>query len=90
MLNVYKQNYPDVLSKNYVQSPLALNIAVSRLFFHGVNNTAVDSDGHNNMWGWINKDLTIITISGVSHFVQQDASDLVTSNLLSRLDAHRD
>jgi pimeloyl-ACP methyl ester carboxylesterase len=90
MLNIYKQNYPDVLSKDYVQPAAAPNIAISTLVFHGMNDTAVHSDGLNNMWDWIDRDLTIITIPGASHFVQQDASDFVTSNLRSWLDARRD
>ncbi|MFT5573710.1 MAG: pimeloyl-ACP methyl ester carboxylesterase [Cryomorphaceae bacterium] len=90
MLNIYKQNYPDIWSKDYIKPPTAPNIAISTLVFHGMNDPAVHSDGLNNLWDWIDKDLTIITIPGASHFVQQDASDFVTSNMRSWLDARRE
>ncbi len=30
---------------------------------------------------WVEKDLTLVTIPGASHFVQQDAAELVTSTM---------
>ena len=35
----------------------------------------------NGNWEWIDKDLTLVTIPGVGHFVQQDAADLVTRTM---------
>jgi epoxide hydrolase 4 len=32
----------------------------------------------NNTWDWMGADLTLVTIPGAGHLVQQDASDLVT------------
>jgi len=35
----------------------------------------------NNTWEWLEKDLTLVTIPGAGHFVQQDASDMVTRTI---------
>ncbi len=41
--------------------------------------------GLNGLWNWIDADLTITTIPGADHFVQQDAADLVSRTLLAWL-----
>ena len=33
------------------------------------------------IWDWMGEDLTLVTIPGASHFVQQDAADLVTRTM---------
>ncbi len=35
----------------------------------------------NNTWDWLEKDLTLVTVPGAGHFVQQDASELVTKTM---------
>ena len=90
MLNYYKRNYPDVWSGDDVSWPEAPNVAVPTLIFHGLEDTALHSDGLNNTWDWIDRDLTIVTVPGAGHFVQQDAPELVTSTMRSWLDARRD
>lgn len=90
MLNYYKQNYPDIWSGEDIHWPTAPDIAISTLVFHGLDDTALHSDGLNNMWDWIDKDLTLVTVPGAGHFVQQDAAELVTSTMRSWLDARRD
>jgi len=35
----------------------------------------------NNTWEWLEKDLTLVTIPGAGHFVQQDASEMVTRSI---------
>ena len=87
MLNYYKQNYPDIWSGGDINWPTAPNIAVSTLIFHGLDDTALHSDGLNNMWDWIDKDMTLVTVPGAGHFVQQDAAELVTTTIRSWLDA---
>jgi pimeloyl-ACP methyl ester carboxylesterase len=88
MLNYYKQNYPDVWGDD-VNLPTVPNIAISTLIFHGLNDKYVHSDRLNNNWDWIDKDLTIVTVPGAGHFVQQDAAQLVTTTIRSWLDARR-
>lgn len=89
MLNYYKQNYPDIWSENAAAWTPAPNIAISTLMFHGLDDTALHSDGLNNTWDWIDKDLTLVTVPGSGHFVQQDAADLVTNTMRLWLDARR-
>jgi pimeloyl-ACP methyl ester carboxylesterase len=48
---------------------------------HGLNDTALLPGALNNTWDWLEKDLTLVTIPGAGHFVQQDASDLVTRSM---------
>ncbi|MFT5501497.1 MAG: pimeloyl-ACP methyl ester carboxylesterase [Woeseiaceae bacterium] len=81
MLNYYKRNYPDVWNPEYVDPPPSPALNVSTLMFHGLDDTALHSDGLNNTWDWISKDLTLVTVPGASHFVQQDAAELVTSTM---------
>jgi len=74
MLNYYKQNYPrdpyaDVdLPK--VQAPV--------LIIHGLNDPFLLAPALNNTWQWLTGTMQVVTIPGASHFVQQDASQLVT------------
>ena len=90
MLNYYKQNYPDIWSGDDVSWPTAPNVAISTLVFHGLNDTALHSDGLNNTWDWVDEDLTLVTVPGAGHFVQQDAAEFVTTTMRSWLDARRD
>jgi len=79
MLNYYKRNYP---REPYVEdtSPV-VKIKAPVLIIHGLNDTALNARGLNNTWEWLEKDLTIVTIPGAGHFVQQDASELVTRSI---------
>ena len=79
MLNYYKRNYP---REPYVEdtSPV-IKVKAPVLMIHGLNDTALNAHGLNNTWEWLEKDLTLVTIPGAGHFVQQDASDLVTRSI---------
>jgi epoxide hydrolase 4 len=79
MLNYYKRNYP---KEPYTEdkSPV-VKTQMSVLMFHGLGDTALLSGALNNTWDWMGKDLTLVTIPGASHFVQQDASDLVSRTM---------
>ena len=57
------------------------------LMFHGLDDTALHSDGLAGTWNWVEKDLTLVTIPGAGHFVQQDAAELVSSTMRSWLEA---
>ncbi|MDH3273761.1 MAG: alpha/beta hydrolase [Gammaproteobacteria bacterium] len=89
MLNYYKCNYPDVWSGQTKPRPAAPNVNASTLMFHGLEDTALHSDGLNNTWDWVDKDLTLVTVPGAGHFVQQDAAELVTNTMRMWLDARR-
>jgi len=79
MLNFYKRNYP---REPYTEdtSPV-VKTQMPVLMIHGLADTALLSGALNNTWDWMGKDLTLVTIPGAGHFVQQDASDLVTRTM---------
>ena len=52
------------------------------LVFLGLEDQALHSDALNNTWDWIGRDLTLVTVPGAGHFVQQDAAALVTETML--------
>ena len=79
MLNYYKKNYPRD-SAGEDTSPL-VKVKAPVLMIHGLNDTALLPGALNNTWEWLEKDLTLVTIPGAGHFVQQDASDLVTRSM---------
>jgi pimeloyl-ACP methyl ester carboxylesterase len=56
-------------------------VAMPVLMFHGLNDQALHSDGLSGTWNWLEKDLTLVTVPGAGHFVQQDAAELVTSTM---------
>ncbi len=41
------------------------------LLIHGLGDTALLAGALNDTWKWLEKDLTLVTIPGASHFVQQ-------------------
>lgn len=84
MLNYYKANYP---REPYQEdtSPL-VKVRGPVLMFHGLDDTALLSPALNGTWDWVEKDLTLVTIPGAGHFVQQDAADLVTRGMRAWLD----
>jgi len=81
MLAYYKQNYPPPAEPGAPPPVTAPPLDLEVLMFHGLEDTALHSDGLNNTWDWIGQDLTIVTIPGAGHFVQQDAAELVTSTM---------
>ncbi len=80
MLAYYKQNYPRAGS-NTPAPPPAPQLNLPLLVFHGLQDTALHSDGLNNTWDWNDGDTTIVAAPNANHFVQQDAAELVTSTL---------
>lgn len=79
MLSYYKRNYP---KEPYQEDPSpVVKTQMPVLMFHGLKDTALLSDALNNTWDWMGKDLTLVTIPDASHFVQQDAADLVTRTM---------
>jgi pimeloyl-ACP methyl ester carboxylesterase len=79
MLNYYKRNYP---REPYVEdtSPV-VKTKMPVLMIHGLGDTALLSGALNNTWDWMGMDLTLVTIPGANHFVQQDASELVSKSM---------
>ncbi|MEP7270681.1 MAG: alpha/beta hydrolase [Acidobacteriota bacterium] len=79
MLNYYKRNYP---REPYVldSSPI-VKLKMPVLMIHGLGDTALLAPALNNTWDYLEQDLTLVTIPGASHFVQQDASSLVSRSI---------
>jgi pimeloyl-ACP methyl ester carboxylesterase len=79
MLNYYKRNYP---REPYTEdrSPV-IKVKAPVLMIHGLKDTALLAGALNNTWEWLEKDLTLVTIPDAGHFVQQDASDMVTRTI---------
>ncbi len=80
MLAYYKQNYPRG-GANSTPPPTAPQLDVPLLVFHGLDDTALHSDGLNNTWDWNDSGTTVVAVPGAGHFVQQDAAETVTNTM---------
>lgn len=80
MLNYYKRNYP---REPYVEdkSPV-IKVKMPVLMIHGLGDTALLAGALNNTWDYLEQDLTLVTIPKAGHFVQQDASEMVTRSMI--------
>jgi epoxide hydrolase 4 len=86
MLNYYRRNYPRESGDALVPPPTPLpKVKAPVLMFHGLDDHALHADGLSGTWNWLEKDLTLVTIPGAGHFVQQDAAELVTATMESWL-----
>ncbi|MGH9221167.1 MAG: alpha/beta fold hydrolase [Vicinamibacterales bacterium] len=81
MLNFYKRNYPSASGPDLPPAPELPKVTMPVLMFHGLNDQALHSDALSGTWNWLEKDLTLVTVPGAGHFVQQDAAELVTSTM---------
>ena len=89
MLNYYKRNYPASSGAELAAPPDFPKIQAPVLLFHGLGDFALHRNGLSGTWDWVEKDLTIVTIPKASHFVQQDAAELVSSTMKAWLSARR-
>jgi pimeloyl-ACP methyl ester carboxylesterase len=83
MLHYYQANYPREPYRVWDSEPV--HVKMPTLLIHGLKDKALASNGLNGLWNWVDADLTITTIPGADHFVQQDAADLVSRTLLAWL-----
>ena len=79
MLNYYKANYP---REPYTDTREFPPVKCSVLMFHGLKDWALLPGALNDTWKWLQKDLTLITVPEAGHFVQQDAAEFVTKNMV--------
>ncbi len=83
MLNYYKRNYP---KEPYEEDKTPLiKVKAPVLLIHGLDDWALHADALKGTWEWLDSDLTLVTVPGAGHFVQQDAADLVTRTIRSWL-----
>lgn len=85
MLNYYRANYP---REPYDDPPLP-DIQVPVLMFHGLGDQFLLPGATDGTWQWITKPFTLVTVPGAGHFVQQDASALVTRRMAHWLATER-
>ncbi len=85
MLNYYKANYP----RPDAPPPAALatfpKVKAPVLIIHGLDDQALLPGALNGTWEWVERDLTIMTLPGAGHFVQQDAARVVSETIVSWL-----
>src|SRR6266511_1688371 len=79
MLNYYKRNYPREPYKEDASPVVKVKMPV--LMIHGLGDWALLPGALNNTWEWLESDLTLVTIPKAGHFLQQDASDMVTRSI---------
>lgn len=91
MLNYYKANYPRLPVQSADRTPAKQvlpefpPVKCPVLLIHGLKDQALLPGALNDTWNWLEKDLTLVTIPSAGHFVQQDASELVTKTMVSWL-----
>jgi pimeloyl-ACP methyl ester carboxylesterase len=91
MLNYYKANYPRDAAEAKARAEAMQSresfpsVKCPVLLIHGLKDQALLPGALNDTWNWIDADLTLVTIPAAGHFVQQDASDLVTRTLVAWL-----
>ncbi len=83
MLNYYKANYPR--EPYEVPTGSLPKVKCPVLMIHGLDDTALLPGALNDTWQWVEKDLTLVTVPGAGHFVQQDAPELVTKTMVNWL-----
>ena len=83
MLHYYKANYP---RPPYTEdtSPL-VKVQCPVLVIHGLEDQYLLAGALDRTWEWIDNDLTLVTIPGSGHFVQQDATEIVNHSILAWL-----
>ena len=81
MLNYYKANYPSTSPESDAPTTLPPKVTMPVLMFHGLNDQALLPGALNDTWQWLEKDLTLVTVPGAGHFVQQDAAELVSDTM---------
>ena len=84
MLNYYKANYP---RPPYQEIPDAdvVRIGAPVLQIHGLEDQYLLAPALDGTWEWLDADYTLVTLPGISHFVQYEASQAVTEAILAWL-----
>ena len=87
MLNYYKANYPrppgddEAATGTGLAAPDMPNVQSPVLMFHGLDDTALLPGALAGTWNWVDADLTLVTIPGADHFVQQAAPEMVSNTM---------
>ena len=83
MMEYYRANYPRVTPGVEPKTTAASfpRIPCPVLVIHGLDDTALNARGHAYSWEWIDGDTTLVMIPDAGHFVQHDASELVSKTM---------
>ena len=81
MLNYYKANFPSISGTGVDDARTVPKVKCPVLMFHGLDDQALLPGALNGTWQWLESDLTLVTIPGAGHFVQQDAADIVSTTM---------
>jgi pimeloyl-ACP methyl ester carboxylesterase len=83
MMAYYKANYP---RPPYAEMPDPVaKVRAPVLQIHGLDDQYLLAGALDGTWEWIDAEYTLVTLPGVGHFVQQDASEDVTRAMVSWL-----
>ncbi|MEM7537142.1 MAG: alpha/beta hydrolase [Chloroflexota bacterium] len=80
MLHYYKANYPR--EPYEVPQSTEYRVKCPVLMIHGLEDQALLPGALNDTWQWLEQDLTLVTVPGAGHFVQQDAPEMVNRSML--------
>jgi pimeloyl-ACP methyl ester carboxylesterase len=86
MMNYYRRNYPREPYREDTAPVVKVKAPV--LEIHGLKDSYLLAGALDGTWNWVEKDFTLVTVPEAAHFVQQDASALVTRTIRSWLEAH--
>jgi pimeloyl-ACP methyl ester carboxylesterase len=79
MLNYYKANYP---REPYTLDTTPLvKVKAPVLMIHGLTDRYLLAAGLNGTWEFVDNSLTIVTVPNAGHFVQHEATDVVTRTM---------
>ena len=94
MINFYKANWPhapysmtmDVVGGNLSNYP---KVKIPVLVVFGREDPPVVVEGLNDLWKWVDQELTLIVVPGVGHNPQWEAPEFTTPRVLDWLDARK-
>jgi pimeloyl-ACP methyl ester carboxylesterase len=85
MINFYKANTPTKEQRAaWLKNPVIKELPKVKmpvLAVFGTQDKYVLKEGLNNTWDWLEKDFTLVTLPQAGHFVQQDASEMLSKSM---------
>ena len=78
MMNFYRANFPKPGDSFFPEYP---KVQAPVLMFHGLDDTALLPGALSGTWDWVEKDLTLVTIPGADHFVQQARPEYINNTM---------
>lgn len=76
MFNYYRVNWPR--EPYQVKSDTPPLVKAPTLLIHGLDDPYALPAGLNDVWHWVDSDLTILTLPGAGHFIQHECAPQVT------------